>query len=60
MSMWKYRLKIPPPTVNFTDSDLWAGLIIELPCPFVGRCVTKVVIVNNVQSIIFFLSLFIK
>ena len=35
----------------FTNSALWLGLIIELQCPFVCMCVTKVVIVDNGQFI---------
>ena len=54
----------------FTDSALWAGLVIELPCPPVrlSACphvrlsayphVTKVVIVDNDQFIRFFVFLY--
>ena len=51
------------PGIVFTDLALWAGWVIELPCPSVCMCVcmcvTKVVIVDNGQSIRF-LSFFIK
>ena len=33
--------------VFFTDSALWAGSVIESPCPFVCMCVTKVAIVEG-------------
>ena len=41
----------------FTDSAPWAGSVIESPCSSVYVFVTKVVIFNNGQSIIFFVVL---
>ena len=35
----------------FTDSALWTGSVMELPCPYVSMSVIKVVIVDNGQSI---------
>ena len=43
----------------FTNSALWAGSVIELPCPYVCMCVCmSVIIVNNGQSIRFFVFLY--
>ena len=46
-----------PIMLLFTDSVLWAGSVIESPCPSVCLYVTKVVIVDNGQSIRFFVFL---
>ena len=37
----------------FTDLALCAGSVIELPCPFVCMCVTKVVIVDCLLSTVY-------
>ena len=42
--------------IVFTDSACWAGSVIGSACPFVCMCVTKVVIVDNDQSIRVFSS----
>ena len=42
----------------FTGSALWAGSVIELPCPCVSLFVIKIVIVNIGQSIRFLVFLF--
>ena len=38
----------------FTDSALWAGSVMELPCPFVCKGVIKVVIVYYGKIVRFF------
>ena len=40
-----------------TDSALWAGSVIKLPCPYVCLSVIKVIIVYNGQVIKFFVFL---
>ena len=47
------KLKVQLLLLIFTDSALWSGSVIESPC----MCVVKVVIVNNGQSIRFFVFL---
>ena len=42
-----------------SDSGLWAGSVIESPCPYVCVSVIKVVIVDNGQSISCFVFLYI-